>query len=232
MIAVMKVLKQKNPATNAYEVLDGRYTRLRRELRREFDQAFGNPGLRSGTVVVRTEQGDAFLPVDSWNQLLPAIVADLDRQFCNQIRVRCGSFNQWQEGGNWSKIENIVKGDSEVQAMRTVLGSVYRQERNLAGSSHHRWRSCGKPIAETRCSGRLMDANRGGRQFPVGGGAGSVGNILLRPGIVSSRGCSAGLSSRRMASPTRSFRSWWPWCFGLKDHGLESISPGGLSRGE
>ena len=110
MIAVMKVLGQKDPATHAYEVLNGRYTRLRRELRQEFDQAFGNPGLRSGTVVVRTGERDTVLPVDSWNRLLPAIVADLDRQFCNQVRVRCGSFNQWQEGGNWSKIENVVKG--------------------------------------------------------------------------------------------------------------------------
>lgn len=116
MIAVRKVLTQKDSASHAYEVLDGRYTRLRRDLRQELDQAFGNPGLRSGTMIVPAGQGGTSLPVDSWNQLLPTIAADLDKQFCDQIRVRCGSFNRWQDGGNWSKIENVVKGILQFKA--------------------------------------------------------------------------------------------------------------------
>ena len=153
MIAVMKVLDRKDPATHAYEVLDGRYTRLRRELRQEFDQAFGNSGLRSGTMVVRAGQGERLLPVDSWNQLLPAILADLDKQFCNQVRVRCGSFNQWQDGGNWSKIENVVKGILKFESCDDYWELCTGKKRDLAGSSYHRRRSCREPAAETRRSG-------------------------------------------------------------------------------
>lgn len=46
-IAVTRAL-EKNPAGHIHEVLDSRYTRLRTELRQQFEQAFGNAGLRAG----------------------------------------------------------------------------------------------------------------------------------------------------------------------------------------
>ena len=215
MIAVMKVLEQKDPATHAYEVLDGRYTRLRRELRQEFEQAFGNPGLRSGSMVVRG-QGDTFVPVDSWNRFLPTILADLDRQFCHQIRVCCGSFNQWQAGGNWSKIENVVRGILKSDACEDY------------------WELC-TGRKETSQEAAIIDGVLVENGLPKREGPGPhghlpiqtavfpwrlsarCGNISPRPEIESSPVCSVNSLSRRTASRMRSFRSWWPWYFARND---------------
>ncbi len=109
LIAVTKVLNNTSPESHAYEVLDGRFTRLRLELRQQFEQTFGNAGLRSGTEVVPAGQPDKCLPVDSWNQLLPAVAVDLDRQFPHQLRVRCGTFNEWKTGVIAAPIGNIVR---------------------------------------------------------------------------------------------------------------------------
>ncbi len=111
LIAVRQLLEKKDPQTHAYEVLENKLTRLREDLRAEFAKAFGNEGLRSGTTVLKVGQPAKPVPVSSWGQLLPSIARDLDAAFSNQPRVRCGTFNEWQDnsGAQWNKIENIVE---------------------------------------------------------------------------------------------------------------------------
>jgi hypothetical protein len=110
LITVRQLLEKKDSQSHAYEVLENKLTRLREDLRAEFSRAFGNEGLRSGTVVLRANQPARAVPVTHWGQLLPSIGADLDTAYSQQPRVRCGSFNEWQEstGSLWNKIENIV----------------------------------------------------------------------------------------------------------------------------
>jgi hypothetical protein len=107
-IAVNSAL-EKNPAGHIHEVLDSHYTRLRMELRQQFEQAFGNSGLRAGTVVVRAGRPDQPLAVASWNELLPTVAQDLETQFPHQLRVRCGTYNEWKTGTFGSAIANVVK---------------------------------------------------------------------------------------------------------------------------
>ncbi len=111
LIAVRQLLEKKDPQTHAYEVLENKLTRLREDLRAEFAKAFGNEGLRSGTTVLKAGQPARPVPVSSWGQLLPSISRDLDTAFSSQPRVRCGTFNEWQEGAGaqWNKIEHIVE---------------------------------------------------------------------------------------------------------------------------
>lgn len=110
MIAAMNLLAKTGPGTHAYEVLEGRLTRLRTELKQKFGKSFGNEGLGSGsTVIVRGGSSETTLPIASWNELLPAITDDLDNSFTSQIRVRCGTFNEWKTGQSFSAIEKIIK---------------------------------------------------------------------------------------------------------------------------
>lgn len=110
LIAVHQLLERKDSQSHAYEVLENKLTRLREDLRAEFSRAFGNEGLRSGTVVQRAGQPPKAVPITHWGQLLPSISADLDTAYSQQPRVRCGSFNEWQDsaGSQWNKIESIV----------------------------------------------------------------------------------------------------------------------------
>jgi hypothetical protein len=111
LIAVRQLLEKKDSQTHAYEVLENKLTRLRQDLRAEFAKAFGNEGLRTGTTILKVGQPAKPVPVSSWGQLLPSIGRDVDIAFASQPRVRCGTFNEWQEasGGQWNKIENIVE---------------------------------------------------------------------------------------------------------------------------
>jgi len=110
LIAARNLLAKSGPGTHAYEVLEGKLTRLRTELTQKFGKSFGNEGLGSGgTVVVRGGSSETTLPIASWNELLPAITDDLDNSFTSQIRVRCGAFNEWRTGQSFSPIEKIVK---------------------------------------------------------------------------------------------------------------------------
>jgi len=124
-IAVTRAL-EKNPAGHIHEVLDSRYTRLRTELRQQFEQAFGNAGLRAGTVVVRAGAPDQPLGGESWNELLPTVAEDLERQFPQQIRVRCGSYNEWKTGTLGGAITDVVKHvlkfDESVEYQAEYLG--------------------------------------------------------------------------------------------------------------
>jgi hypothetical protein len=111
LIAVRKLLQTKDSQSYAYEVLENKLTRLREDLRAEFEKSFGNEGLRTGTAVLKAGQPARPVPVTSWGQLLPSIGRDLDTAFCHQPRVRCGTFNEWQNVPTslWNKIENIVE---------------------------------------------------------------------------------------------------------------------------
>lgn len=109
LLAVMKALEKTPADGHAHEVLDSKYTRLRTELREQFEQAFGNEGLRSGTQIVPAGRADASIPVNSWNRLLPAVAAHLDSRFPEQIRVRCGSFNEWKSGLIGNAISKVVQ---------------------------------------------------------------------------------------------------------------------------
>ncbi|HBJ34340.1 MAG TPA: hypothetical protein DDZ51_06170 [Planctomycetaceae bacterium] len=110
LMAARNLLEKTGPGTHAYEVLEGRLTRLRTELTTRFGKSFGNEGLGAGTtVVVRGGASETTLPISSWNELLPAISVDLDNSFTSQIRVRCGTFNEWRTGQSLSAIEKIVK---------------------------------------------------------------------------------------------------------------------------
>src|SRR5262249_19906422 len=111
LIAVRQLLEKKVTQTHACEVLENKLTRLREDLRAEFARAFGNEGLRSGTTVLKVGQPARPVPFGSWGQLLPSIGRDLDAAFGSQPRVRCGTFNEWQQasGSQWSKIEDVVE---------------------------------------------------------------------------------------------------------------------------
>src|SRR5262249_5030890 len=102
-------LGKQAPKSHAYEVLEGRLTKLRTKLRRQFEQSFGNPGLRSGTTIMRVGPTGAKIQVASWNEFLPDIATDLDGQFSNQIQVRCGAFNEWQSRAAWTAINKVVE---------------------------------------------------------------------------------------------------------------------------
>jgi hypothetical protein len=110
LIAAKNLLEKTAPGTHAYEVLEGRLTRLRTELKAKFDKSFGNEALGTGsTIIVRGGSSEITLPIASWNELLPAITDDLDESFNAQIRVRCGTFNEWKRGQSFSAIEKIAK---------------------------------------------------------------------------------------------------------------------------
>ena len=110
LMAARNVLRKTAPGTHAYEVLEGKLTRLRTDLKKMFGKSFGNEGFDAGTtVVVRGGSSETTLPVASWNELLPAIADDLDNSFKSQIRVRCGTFNEWKSGQSFAAIEKIVK---------------------------------------------------------------------------------------------------------------------------
>ena len=111
LIAVRQLLEKKDPQSHAYEVLESKLTRLRGDLRADFEKSFGNEGLRTGTTVLKVAQPARPVPVSSWGQLLPSIGRDLDSTFNLQPRVHCGTFNEWQDtpGSQWNKIENIVE---------------------------------------------------------------------------------------------------------------------------
>src|SRR5262249_46358876 len=79
------------------------------KLRRQFEQSFGNPGLRSGTTVLRVGPAGAKVQVASWNEFLPAIAKDLDGQFSNPGQGRCGTFNEWQSRAAWAAINKVVE---------------------------------------------------------------------------------------------------------------------------
>lgn len=110
LIAVLQLIEKKDSQSHAYEVLENKLTKLREDLRAEFSRAFGNEGLRTGTTVLKVGTPPKPVPMSSWGQLLPSISADLDTAYREQPRVRCGSFNEWQQSGTqWNKIENIVE---------------------------------------------------------------------------------------------------------------------------
>lgn len=108
LIAVHELLGKQTPGTNAYEVLESRLTRLRQKLRRQFEESFGNAGLRAGTSILRSGPTPTRIEITAWNDLLPAIARDLATQFPQQIRVRCGTFNEWQPKLTSAKIGEIV----------------------------------------------------------------------------------------------------------------------------
>ena len=108
-IGVIRALEKATPGGHAREVLESRYTKLRTELREQFESAFGNTGLRTGTRIVPAGRPDTSVPVDSWNRLLPAIGSDLGTRFFHQIRVRCGSFNEWKSGLIGNAISKVVQ---------------------------------------------------------------------------------------------------------------------------
>lgn len=109
LIAVMKALDNASPDGHAHEVLESRYTKLRTELREQFESAFGNKGLRSGTLIVMAGSVDTSIPVDSWNRLLPAVAQHLETRFPHQLRVRCGTFNEWKKGVIGNAISRVVQ---------------------------------------------------------------------------------------------------------------------------
>jgi hypothetical protein len=126
LIAVMRALEKVPADGHAHEVLESKYTRLRTELREQFEQAFGNEGLRSGTLIVPAGRPDAPVAVDSWNRLLPAVAEHLESRFPDQIRIRCGSFNEWKSGpigGVISKVvQRILKFDDSGDYRAEYLG--------------------------------------------------------------------------------------------------------------
>lgn len=108
LIAARNLLEKADPDTNRYEVLEGKLTHLRSTIAAKFRESFGNEGLRRGTVVIRAGQGDTAVRVSSWNELLPAIADDLESSFPQQIKVRCGTFNEWKTIQSLAPIENVV----------------------------------------------------------------------------------------------------------------------------
>jgi hypothetical protein len=138
LIAVSSLLKKKDAHTHAYEVLEAKLTRLRRELREQFEKAFGNVGLRSGTIVERAGDQQTSVPVSSWNELLPAIGTNLESEFPHQLRVRCGTFNEWQTGSRWAPITKIV-------------------ERILGFDDHTPWQSAFLDFNETGQEAAIVD---------------------------------------------------------------------------
>ena len=109
LVAVQSLLSKQAPKSHAHEVLESKLTKLRTKLRRQFEQSFGNAGLRSGTSVLRAGPTGAKVQVASWNEFLPAIAKDLDGQFTHQVQVRCGSFNEWQTRPAWTAINKVVE---------------------------------------------------------------------------------------------------------------------------
>ena len=109
LVAARSLMDKTDPGTHTYEVLEGKLGRLRSRLIAELQKSFGNDGLRMGTVVIPAGHGDTSLPVSSWNELLPAIAGDLDKDFPAQMHVRCGTFNEWKTAGSVGAIEKIVE---------------------------------------------------------------------------------------------------------------------------
>jgi hypothetical protein len=125
-LAVTKLLARHPSDSHNHKVLEGKLTRLRRELRQQIGKVFGNGGLRSGTAVVKAGPEGQLLPVASWNELLPSVAEDIDRSFAHQIKVRCGMYNEWQEQASWPKVAGIVKAiltfDSDMYCQTRFLG--------------------------------------------------------------------------------------------------------------
>src|SRR5205807_2130064 len=64
LIAVQNVIANTDSASHIYEVLEAKLSRLRRELREDFERAFGNEGLRAGTEIVRASDPPVVVQVN------------------------------------------------------------------------------------------------------------------------------------------------------------------------
>ena len=126
LIAVRNLLAKTPKDDHAYNVLEGILTSLREKLRSSFQRSFGNEGLRSGTSIVKAGNANTFIPVSSWSELLPSVAKEVDKEFSEQLKVRCGSFNEWKTDSRWAPISNIVerilKFDESPQYQQAFLG--------------------------------------------------------------------------------------------------------------
>ena len=109
LIAVQKAIAKTDPNAHTARQLEARQIVLRRELRDTFDAAFGNSGLRAGTQVIRASLPQEIVQANSWNELFAAIDKQLNAECQHQLKVRCGTYNEWQNGSRWSPIQDLVE---------------------------------------------------------------------------------------------------------------------------
>lgn len=109
LIAVQNAIAKSDPEAHAARQLEARQLVLRRELRARFDAAFGNSGLRAGTQVIRATAPQEIVQANSWNALCDAIDKRLNEECKHQLKVRCGTYNEWQSASKWSPIQDLVE---------------------------------------------------------------------------------------------------------------------------
>lgn len=126
-LAVNRVMGRKDRNEHAYKVLEGHFTKLRQDLRKEFGQTFGSIGLRTGTEVIRGGPTPEVVSVESWSDLLPGIADSMVTVFSKELRVRCTKFNEWLARREaWTAVEHIceqiLKLDDEQTCTDRYLG--------------------------------------------------------------------------------------------------------------
>ncbi len=126
LIAVLNLSLKTETGEHEYDVLEGKLTNLRSNLRSKFENLFGNEGFRSSTIVIKAGEKDEILKPSSWNNLLTIVGQKVDNTYNKQIKVRCGTFNVWKEDKNWRAISNIVdrilKFDNTPETQKEHLG--------------------------------------------------------------------------------------------------------------
>lgn len=138
LIATQNLLEKTPPENHAYDVLDGKLLKLRMQLRKQFETSFGNTGLRTGTTVIKSDRTSQTVTVSTWNELLPSIAIKLDKDFNEQIKIRCGSFNEWKTGSFGGAIGHIV-------------------ERILGFDEHPEWQKQFLGFSETKQEAAIID---------------------------------------------------------------------------
>jgi len=109
-MAIMNVLNKGNLDKSRREILDSMFTALRRKLREDFARIFGSEGFKSGNCsVMKAGSNAAVTGITCWNDLLMRVAEEASQQFSSEIKVRCGSYNEWQDGRSYGPIQKIVE---------------------------------------------------------------------------------------------------------------------------
>ena len=109
LIAVLSLLEKTEQGEHTYNVLEGELTGLKNSIKNEFNNYFGNIAfIEENVKVIATGDKTKILSPSSWNTFFDEIQEEIESQYEDKIKVRCGGFNEWKFDSRWTPIKNIV----------------------------------------------------------------------------------------------------------------------------
>jgi hypothetical protein len=107
--ATIRLLKRGGWDDLTAAALDGQVVALRRSLANEFAAYFGSEGLRAGRcTIMRAGARTPIAAVSSWQELLLRVSEDASASYGREVRVRCGTYNEWITSGRANPISKVV----------------------------------------------------------------------------------------------------------------------------